>query len=131
MKFLSYFFTKIPGSDFNYYIPLLVVAVLLFLAGIVLKNLSSKNKALRRTLKKTPSHLTWLGIVLALLLAFRYEMIPYFSIRFFLFLTILLILFVVGKCVYLYVKVYPKELSNTEIPKETKKVYLPNKNKRK
>lgn len=131
MNVLSYIFTPTPGLYFKYYIPFLILAGLLFIGGIVLNKMASKNKAIRRTFKKTPGQLTWLGIVLGLLLAFRYERIPFFSMRFVFFIVLILILVVIGKSVQKYLKVYPIEAKRMDTPKEAKKTYLPNKKKNK
>lgn len=129
MNVLNYIFTPTPGLYFKYYIPFLILAGLLFIGGIVLNKMASKNKALRRTFKKTPGQLTWLGIILGLLLAFRYERIPFFSMRFVFFIVLILILVVIVKNIRRYMKVYPIEAGRMNTPKEVKKTYLPNKKK--
>ena len=131
MNVLSYIFTPTPGLYFKYYIPFLILAGLLFIGGIVLNKMASKNKAIRRTFKKTPGQLTWLGIVMGLLLAFRYERIPFFSMRFVFFIVLILILIVIAKSVQKYLKVYTVEAKRMNTPKEVKKTYLPNKKKNK
>jgi len=127
---LSYFFTPIPGSHFNYYIPLLIFAILLFLAGTVGKKLISKNKALRKTIGGKIGTLTWMGLSLALTLGLRHERIPYFSMRILMFIVLVITLIIIGKILYAYIKVYPKIKERIDTPKAEKKTYLPHKKRR-
>ncbi|MFH1720744.1 MAG: hypothetical protein ABH856_04010 [Patescibacteria group bacterium] len=115
----SYLFTPIPGSHFEYYTAFLIAAAALFLAGFILNRMMTKNKALKKSIKTTPKLLTWSGILLALFLAFRYERIPYFSMRFIFFVLLALIALAVVRGIYLYVKRYKKEAQYIHRPEST------------
>jgi hypothetical protein len=127
---LSYLFTPIPGSSFNYYIPLLIFAVLLFLTGTAGKRLISKDKALRKSVGQKIGTLTWMGLSLALTLGLRHERIPYFSMRILMFIVLVITFIVLGKILYTYIRVYPKIKARIDTPKEQKKTYLPHKKRR-
>ncbi|MFA6992069.1 MAG: hypothetical protein WC269_02195 [Candidatus Gracilibacteria bacterium] len=137
---LGYLFKAIPGSNFKYTIPVLVVAVLLILAGIVFGYIYNKKKkddfAFKRLFKKTGSRLVLMGILFLVLVGVRYENIPYFSMRIWLYLSALLLLYVIYKLGKNFFKDYPKERENmfsslkAHAAKKEENRYLPNKNKR-
>lgn len=112
MEILKYFFGLNPGSNFNYYIPFLVYCVLSILAGYVLAFYINRKKEENRTLKvmfgTLPGKLKGLGFVSLFLLATRYESIPYFSMRLWMYMSVGYALWLAGKNAYLYVKKYPE-----------------------
>lgn len=140
MEMLKYFFGLNPGSEFNYYIPFLVYCAVLIISGYGLSFYINKQKEENRTLKvmfgNLPNKLKWLGFVSLFLLANRYESIPYFSMRIWMYISVGLALWFIGKNLYLLVKKYPAERNfylkkqhHTENQK-SKKVYTMKKKKK-
>lgn len=112
MDILVYFFELRPGSAFSYYIHLSVLAVTGIIAAIVTAHLikkNSENRAMKKLFGKMPNKVKWLGILMIFLLATRYENIPYFSMRIWLYLTLFGLVYFVIKSSYLLVKKYPEE----------------------
>ncbi len=111
--FFRYFFHAIPGPKFSYYLPLLVLAAVLIIAGIVLKMYirkhSSDNKAFRRMFGHIPYQLIWIAVFFLVSLFGRYEKFPLLGARFVLYITALYAVYVIGKSAYNYVKVYPQQ----------------------
>lgn len=135
---LSYFFNTAPGSEFRYYIPLLILAGVLIIGSVVFSVIYSKKKktdfAFKRLFKKLSGRFILIGILLLLLIALRYENIPYFSMRFFMYLLLLFFAY----SIYQYIKIakvdYPREKENVKnlIAKSSKETprYLPNKKRK-
>lgn len=130
----SYLFTKFPGAEFNYKWHTLGLAVILILGAAVFKTIyrkkvANKDFVFKKIFKKVPGRMIYLGILLIFFVLVRIENIPYFSMRIWLFLTILGVIAATVYYLYEYFKVYPKELENFEsrITNEPKTVYLPNK----
>lgn len=134
----SYFFTRIPGADFNYYKALIILIIGLIVGGIAFSayyKLRKKNDpAFKRLFKKTATRLVLFGIMFGLLTLLRYERIPYFSMRIWLYLGTLLFLWFVYRTIRVYKVDYPREKQNVhqihQAVQKEEKVYLPNKKKR-
>lgn len=134
----SYFFTRIPGTEFKYYIPFVIFIILLIVGGIAFsayyKHRKKTDPAFKRLFQKTSTKLVLLGIMFGLLTLLRYERIPYFSMRIWLYLGILLFLWFVYHTVRVYKVDYPREKQNVhqiyQVVEKDKKIYLPNKKKR-
>ncbi len=134
---MNYLFNLNPGSECKYYIPLIILAALLIGGSLAFSFLYKQKKktdfAFKRLFKKVASRFTLFGVILVVLLAVRYENIPYFSMRVLLFALLLLIAYFIFHYVRIYLTVYPKEKQNVEFRREqskkTKKTnpYLPNK----
>jgi flagellar biosynthesis component FlhA len=123
MEFVSYLFSPIPGSAFNYSLALIIYAGILFAAAIIIKiilSIKRKNKALRKTLRSAPSEFVWTSIILFILVASRINGIPYLSMRFLLILVMALSVFYIGKSIQRMIKKYP-EMKNVTKPKKDKK----------
>jgi Ca2+/Na+ antiporter len=137
-SFFSYFFTPNPGTDFSYYIPVLTVAVVLILGSILFSQYYKRKKktdfAFKRLFKKVSSRMLLFGILFLVLTALRYESIPYFSMRFLLYLTAGLFLYFIYSYIKIYTVKYPKEKENAQAKHHTVKKeenqYLPNKKKK-
>lgn len=142
MEYISstfkYLFNSNPGTAFKYYIPLLILASVLVISSIAFSAYYKKRKkvdfAFKRLFKSLSNRLILFGILLFILIAVRYENIPYFSMRIWLYILLLVLLYFV----YRYLKVctvkYPKERINADtkrqyVKKEENK-YLPNKKKK-
>lgn len=116
MKFLEYIFNRAPGAHFGYYIPAIASIFILFAAAIgagwIYKKRKEHDFAFKRLFKKTSGRLVLLGILFLLLVIFRYENIPYFSMRIWLYLAILLFLYFLYKTLRAYKVDYPREHEN-------------------
>lgn len=136
---INYFFTKVPGVEFGYYTLAIIAAIALILGSfafkvIYKKRLDNRDFVFKKMFRKVGSRLIYFAITLLFLVLVRYERIPYFSMRLWMYLLLLAFLGIVAFYAYKYLKVYPKELENFEarghIPEETKTVYLPNKRRK-
>lgn len=127
----NYLFDPTPGSKNHYYIPLIIIFAIFIIGSILCKKYlkkHKKNQALRRLFKNTPRNLMTIGIIGLLLLAIRYENLPYLSMRFFLWLLIIITIVFFAKTIYTYTKKYPIEKEKIRKQIEKKK-YLPKKKK--
>lgn len=136
---LSYFFSTAPGSVFKYYIPLFILIGILILGSIIFSFYYKQKKktdfAFKRLFKQFGNRLLIFGILYLFLIIVRFENIPYFSMRIWLYLTTLALLYLV---VYKYLKSYfisyPKEKQNQTLHHQKvqreEKIYLPHKKKR-
>jgi glucose uptake protein GlcU len=137
---LKYLVDPVPGTHFSYYMPLMVIALVLIAGGVAFSLLYNRKKkedfAFKRLFKKTGSRMVLLGLLFLFLVAVRYEMIIYFSMRIFLYLSILLLLYFLYRQMKKIFVQYPKEktnmITNMKFNTSQKEVnkYLPNKNKR-
>lgn len=135
--FASYLFNSAPGKEFKFYIPLIILAVILILGSIVFAIIYKQRKkhdfALKRLFKKFSSRLALLGLLFLFLIAVRAENIPYFSMRILLYLSFLLLIFFAYKYIKVYKVTYPKEKENVNTiinrPEKHQNKYLPNKKK--
>ncbi|MFH1533783.1 MAG: hypothetical protein ABID64_02535 [Nitrospirota bacterium] len=134
----SYFFTSNPGTEFSYYVPVLVFAAVLILGSILFSQYYKKKKktdfAFKRLFKKLSSRMLLFGILFLVLMAFRYENIPYFSMRILLYLTALIFLYFIYRYIKIYAVKYPKEKENTQpkqhVENKEENRYLPNKKRK-
>lgn len=134
-----YFLSPNPGSQFKFYIPMIILVALLIIGGIVFSVIYKKRKkkdlAFKKLFQKTATRSVLLGILFLVLTLVRYESIPYFSMRIWLYLSFLLLLFFLYTTIKTFKVKYPKEKENLEKrshhmkKRETEKRYLPNKKK--
>jgi L-asparagine transporter-like permease len=115
-SFFFYLFYPLPGSQFKFYIPLLILALLLIVGGVIFsalyKNRKKTDFAFKRLFVKTSKRLVILGILFLLLVVVRYENIPYFSMRIWIYLSLFLLLFFAYKTAKTFKVEYPKEKEN-------------------
>jgi len=137
----KYFFSPAPGSEFSFYIPVIILAVLLIIGSVVFSIIYKKKKrsdfAYKRLFKKLAGRCSIFAIIFLFLIGLRYENIPYFAMRLWIYLAAGVFLYFV----YRYAKIlkvdYPKEKANLahkhKISNGKKEVnsYLPSKKKRK
>lgn len=129
----SYLFDPTPGKEFSYYIPMIILIVLLVAGAIAISQLYAKKKktdiAFKKVFKKTAGRLSLFAILFTILVLLRYENIPYFSMRIWLYGTLLIFLYLVYKNIQSYRTEYPKLKAHYKRSKTKKKVktYLPNK----
>ncbi len=118
MQFFSSLFAANPGTQFKYYILMLVVIGLLVIKSIVFAQMYKKKKkhdlAFKHFFKKTAGRLLLFAFFLAVFTASRYEAIPYFSMRLWLYLTVILLIYFVGKTAYIYKEKYLPEKQHAE-----------------
>lgn len=127
----NYLLDPTPGSANHYYIPLIITFALLMIGGVLCKKYlrqHKKDQALRKLFKNTSRNLMALGIIGLLLIAIRYENLPYLSMRFFLWLLVIITIVFFAKTIYTYIKKYPVEKEKIKKHIEKKK-YLPKKKK--
>ncbi len=132
MNILNYIFAPTPGTAFNFYIPFaIVIAALIVKAVIFSRMYASKRKsdiAFRRLFKKTSGRLGLFAALFTFLMLVRYEQIPYFSMRLWLFIAVLWFAYFSYKTIRTYLQDYPREQLNYakkahEEPKEKVKSY--------
>lgn len=132
---LKYFFAKYPGQNFGFYTEFIIFIAILIVGAIAFSIIYQKRKkydfAFKRLFRKTASRLTLFALFFVLLIAVRYENIPYFAMRIFLYLAIVWFLYFVYKTVRAFQVDYPREKENAKINKPVatgpEKKYLPNK----
>lgn len=140
MKFIKYFLYPSPGSEFRFYIPLAILIFLLFAGAVAFSIIYDRRKhydfAFKRLFRKTSLNLSLFGLLFLFLIAVRYERIQYFSMRLWLFLSLLGLGYYIFKIVKRFYKDYPREkenvknlVINTENRKEPQK-YTTSKKKR-
>lgn len=137
-SFFSYLFNVAPGTSFSYYLPMLALSGILIAGAIAFSQLYKKKKktdfAFKRSFKNLSSRMLLFGILFLLLIAVRYENIPYFSMRFLLYITFAIFLYFVYRYLKTYKVDYPKEKANAalnkRVTKDDKNKYLPNKKKK-
>jgi len=106
--------------------------VLLTISSIAFAQIYNKKKrediAFKKLFKKVSGRLLLFGGLIAFFTAVRYESIPYFSMRIWLYITLLGTIAYIGKTLHTYIKVYPTKKHSK--PKKVKNVYLPSKKKK-
>jgi len=139
MNFIKSIFSSTPGPDFGYYTLMILISILLVIASIVFGQIYNRKRkddiAFKKLFKKVPARLFILGALIAFLTAVRYESIPYFSMRLWLYLSLLATVLYLGKTIHTYVKIYPTKHQMAAkrhlAPQDEKKsAYLPNKKRK-
>jgi hypothetical protein len=142
METLSAIFSNIleptPGREFAYQYVMIGLIILLFAGAFALRKytnikINQKDFVFKNMFRKVPARLHYFAIGLIFLTAVRYENIPYFAMRLWLYMTLAGLLVFLGRMIYKYIKVYPKELANFKsrqtLKRPNEKIYLPNKKK--
>jgi tellurite resistance protein TehA-like permease len=138
---MNYLFTPSPGQAFKYYTALLILVALLIIGSFVFKNiykkkLENRDFVFKKMYKKVPNRMIYFAIGLLFIIVVRYENIPYFAMRLWLYLLLLGMAVYAGFQVYKYFKKYPKERDNFESRQavktsvDVKMKYLPNKKRK-
>lgn len=116
-NFFGYFFERMPGQEFTYYMPILVLIGLLVLGAIGFSVIYNKKKkedfAFKRLFRKTSSQMIVFAVLFLVLLGVRYENIPYFAMRLWLYVTGAFFLYFIYKNIKTYRVDYPRERQNT------------------
>jgi hypothetical protein len=108
----SYFFDKHPGGDFNIGYFLIIFFLIVIFWGKIFALISTDNKYLKKSGRKKFGKFVFLGLLGESFLAARFSAIPFFSMRFFLYATILLIFFFAFKNAIEIIKNYKKRINS-------------------
>jgi hypothetical protein len=123
---------EIAPIAFNYTTETLIFAILLILGSIVFsfayKKFKKNNIAFKRIYKNLSKNLSTYGILFLLLDGFRYESIPFFSMRLWIYITVLAFIYTTIKYIIATIKTYPS--LKKEIEMKRKKSHI-NKNSKK
>lgn len=110
MYILDYLFRPIPGSPFQFYIPLLILGILLIAAGFAIIRLVRKRKedrAFRKLMAGVPTQCFWTGFLILINIGARYERFPLVGSRFVMFLILGYAVYAVCKNIHNYRKKLP------------------------
>lgn len=136
-NFLSNTIKAAPGTEFKYYYVMAgLIAILLIGAYVFKRYFAYKVKhndfVFKHIFKKVPVRMVYFSIGFIFLTAVRYENIPYFAMRLWMYLLLLGLIVTIAYYVYKFIKVYPKELQNFRARSVTKQetVYTPHKKKK-
>lgn len=122
----QYLFNAYPGYDIGFLKPLLVFFALLLVASLVIWIISAKNKKAKPKVALLALVYNWLfyiGFVGLFLLFFRYEGIPYISMRFILFLWLVTFVLWGIYIVIFYFKGYKKAILESKKKEEKAKYF--------
>lgn len=118
MNFIKGIFTANPGPDFNYYVPVLILSTLLIIGSIVFSQYYKQKKqedfAFKRLFRKTANQMLIFGLLFLVLMALRYEAIPYFAMRLWLYITFAVFIYWAYKNIQKYRVKYPVEKINAQ-----------------
>lgn len=132
---VSYLFGIAPGPEFKFYIPMIALCLLLLFGALLFsflyRNKKKEDFAFKHYFKKTAGRITMLGLLFLILVLVRYENIPYFSMRAWIYLSLLLLAYFIYKLMRTYFVDYKKEHegSKNKVHSPENK-YLPNKHKK-
>ncbi|MCF7846937.1 MAG: hypothetical protein K9M51_02765 [Candidatus Gracilibacteria bacterium] len=87
-----YYFDATPGGDFLPGFLLLVFFLLVMFLGSFVKNYARRDKYLKKSIKKKFWMFPFLGVLGIIFVFARFAAVPFFSMRFFLYVTIFLTL---------------------------------------
>jgi len=133
---LLYIFDRNPGSVYGYYTLtiILIIALIGFSIGFshYYKIRKKEDPAFKKMFGDLSKSSLKMGLLIAAETAFRYETIPYFSMRIWLYLTLGYLAYLAYAYTQKYRLEYPKEKLNytTKVVHTEKKSYLPNKSKK-
>jgi len=117
-NFLVYMFEKAPSQAFNFYQELLIISAILIISGIGFSFFYNKKRktdpAFKRLFKSVGGKLQIFGLTFLILIGLRYEQIPYFSMRLWLYLTIAIFLYQTIKTFKIFKVEYPIEKANID-----------------
>lgn len=131
--FILYLFSPSPGRAFQYYYFIGSLIAILTILGVILHVYIKKirdDKTFRKLFKKYPSKLWTLAVLFTLYLLIRYNYVPFFSMRFLLYILLGISVYLGYQMINTYLKVYPEAKKLREKQHE-KNRYKINKRKRK
>ncbi len=130
-QIVLYFFAPNPGSAFEYYyavIALIVVFILLTFGVYYFAVKNKEDKAFKKLFRNYPTKFIILAVLLALYLFIRMNNVPFFSMRFMLYILLASSAYVIYSSVMTFTKKYPDEKTRREKRLEINK-YIPRKKK--
>ncbi len=89
----NYFFDRHPGGEFTIGYYLIIFFLLVMFFGRFFTSIAANNKYLKKSGRKKFGKFVFMGFIGEAFLAARFSTVPFFSMRFFLYATILLIIF--------------------------------------
>ena len=110
----NYYFDSNPGGDFLPGYILLVLFITVIFAGKITRKFASDSKYLKKSMKNRMGKFIFLGITGMILVSARFSGVPVFSMRIWLYLTLV---GTVGAIVYTFIKVqsdHKKRLNSVE-----------------
>ena len=139
---INYLFDASPGPEFKFYIPLSILAGALILGSIIFSQIYKRKKkddlAFKKVFIKVSKRSALMGLLFIFLMLMRFENIPYFSMRLWVYVSLLLLLFFIYKYIKAVRVDYPNTKTKIEVrkahsssTKKTENRYLPNKKRRK
>lgn len=126
-----YLFDPVPSTISTFFWIFTAIFIVTIIWSFVLNKMimqwpeTTKGVA-KKLFKNSPKTFLWLGVVGLLIQLFRYENVPYLSMRVITYGLVLLIVIFAAKMVYKRFKTYPQELKNLKTVQEKNK-YLPKK----
>ncbi len=108
----NYFFDKHPGGEFipGYFLIIFFLIVIFY--GRIFASIAANNKYLKKSGRKKFGKFVFLGSLGETFLAARFSAVPFFSMRFFLYTTIILILFFTVKNSIEIIRSYKKRINS-------------------
>jgi heme O synthase-like polyprenyltransferase len=129
---IIYIFSPAPGRVFGYYYYITALIIILLVVAAGIKTYAKKNKdnkAFRKLFKSYPSKLILIAAILAIYLPARYYHIPFFSMRFLFYATIVVTMLLFVKIGVTWFKKYPAEKKKRD-ERATRNKYIIKKKKR-
>lgn len=130
---ILYFFNPVPGTHFNYYPVIIGIIVILVALSIFIPIHIKRNKddkAFKKLFRVYPSKLQLVGIIFTLYVLSRLYSVPFFSMRFMLYILLGVTAFLIYHMVKTYLNKYPEEKKRRNERDERNK-YLVKKKKKK
>lgn len=128
---LSYYFTPIPDTDFQYSKLFFALGLLVIASGYVLqfyRKKKLKDSITKKLLRAYPGLLKTYGLIILILLLIREAAIPYLSMRFLWVVVLLCMIYSALKFVVKFKPEYNKRAKQAEKNNRTKQ-YLPKRKK--
>ncbi len=131
-QIILYFFSPNPGRAFEYYyaIGALILVFFLLTFGIYFYATKHKeDKAFKKLFRNYPTKFVILAVLLAMYLFIRYNNVPFFSMRFMMYILLISSAYVIYAVIMTFYKKYPEEKNRREKRLEQNK-YIPKKKKK-
>lgn len=131
-QIVLYFFSPNPGRQFEYqYLVLAVIVFFILLTlGVYYYALKNKeDKAFKKLFRNFPTKFIIMAVLLAGYLFIRYYGVPFFSMRFMLYVLLASSIYIIYSAVETFRKKYPEEKGRREKRLEMNK-YIPRKKKK-
>jgi len=133
----SSLFQIVPTEEFSFYTEIIALSLILIVGAVIFSGIYNKKKktniAFKKTYRNISKSATTFGIIFLILTGLRYEQIPFFSMRLWMYATAAFFAYKVASYTYITVKKYPEFKKEMEVKKKkagskkSEKQYLPNK----